>query len=180
MADKKKGGRYTPPKASRPEDDKPAPKPGAAVRRPRRPLLDERARTEMAKRPQSLRYQFTMSALWIAAGIVTFIVIPSSWKLVPAMFCVAIGIFSLRGAVRTALRGDAEDPGTRPATKAEPKPAKSAAKATRSETNPTTKSDPTPKAARTKPAKPAKSAKGDAPEIMAPRARRRGGQDSSR
>jgi len=151
MADKKKGGRYTPPKASVADADKPSSTAGSSsVRRPRRPLLDERARAEMAKRPQSLRYQFTMSGIWIALGVAMFVLIPATWKVVPAMFFVAIGLFSMRGAVRTALHGDARAPGTRAADET---------------------------AAKAKP-KVDKASKPEAPKIAAPRARRRSGADT--
>ena len=41
---------------------------------------------------------------WVVCGVVAFLVMTASWKLVPAIFFVGIGLFWIRGAVTAAAR----------------------------------------------------------------------------
>jgi hypothetical protein len=42
--------------------------------------------------------------MWLAVGVVCFVALHSSWKLVPAIVSIGIGLMFLRGAGATVLR----------------------------------------------------------------------------
>jgi hypothetical protein len=47
---------------------------------------------------------------WIICGIVALVALSASWKLVPGILFIGIGLFWLRGAVTTVARRAAHDP----------------------------------------------------------------------
>ena len=96
MADKKKGGRYTPKAGSEPKAE-PAKARGRKV--------DPDAPTpQVGKRPSSPAYLFMVAALWIVAGGAILQFSSLSFKLVPGVFAIGVGLFFLRGALQTIVR----------------------------------------------------------------------------
>lgn len=45
-----------------------------------------------------------VACLWLAAGIVALLVLDASWKLVPGIVFIGIGLLFLRGAAATVVR----------------------------------------------------------------------------
>jgi hypothetical protein len=90
VPDKKKGGRYTPPKASSPSKPEPEAEPTPQV----------------GRRPSNPAFLFAVAGLWIAAGIVVWLFLTAGWKLVPAIVFIGVGLFFLRGALQTVVRHD--------------------------------------------------------------------------
>ena len=87
VAQKKKGGRYTPKAAPPPADD-------------------ASATPQVGRRPSSPAFLFGLAAVWIICGAIAGTVLQTSWKLIPAIVFVGIGMFFLRGALQTVVRHD--------------------------------------------------------------------------
>ncbi len=85
----RKGGRVTPKKQA-----------------PAAPAADGDATPQVGKRPSSPAFLFGVSGLWIAAGALIWYSMSATWKLIPAIFAIGVGLFFLRGALQTVVRHD--------------------------------------------------------------------------
>ncbi|MBV8951504.1 MAG: hypothetical protein JOZ99_11555 [Actinobacteria bacterium] len=52
---------------------------------------------------------FVIAAAWIACGIVALVGLHASWKIVPGIVFIGIGLFFLRGALTTVVRRSERD-----------------------------------------------------------------------
>ena len=50
-----------------------------------------------------------VGVMWIAAGVIELFVLDASWRFVPAIVFVGIGLFFVRGAAVTVVRRDDGD-----------------------------------------------------------------------
>ena len=64
---------------------------------------------QVGKRPSPPALLFAIGAIWVAAGIVLVFALHSSWKLVPVVVSIGIGVLYLRGGI-TALARRAAHP----------------------------------------------------------------------
>ena len=91
---KKKGGRVTP-KGTTP---------------PPRPTRGPRAATEAAsagqvgRRPSNPAMLAAIGVAWIVCGVIALVSLHASWKLVPGIVFIGVGLFFIRGAAATVLR----------------------------------------------------------------------------
>jgi VIT1/CCC1 family predicted Fe2+/Mn2+ transporter len=58
----------------------------------------------IGRRPSSAGFLALVAVMWMAVGVIMFLSLSSSWKLVPAIVAVGIGALFLRGAISTVLR----------------------------------------------------------------------------
>ena len=75
------------PPARKPVGDEPEPPPGQVGKRPSRP-----------------GFLATIGVMWIVAGGIELFALDASWRLVPAVVFIGIGLFFLRGAATTVVR----------------------------------------------------------------------------
>ncbi len=62
---------------------------------------------QVGRRPSPPPLLFAIAIMWIVAGIVALVAMSASWKLVPGVVFIGIGLLYLRGALTTvARRGD--------------------------------------------------------------------------
>ena len=81
------GGRYTPKTPSPPAvGDGSAPTP------------------QVGRRPSSPSFLVAAALAWIVCGVIAGTMLQASWKLIPAIVFVGIGLFFLRGAAQTVVR----------------------------------------------------------------------------
>lgn len=96
MADKpKRRGRVTPPKQ-------------ATTRRPDHdvaPSLDKLG--QVGRQPSSPLNLFVIAVVWIACGAFALAFLKASWKVVPGVVMIGIGLFFLRGAFTVVMRHEA-------------------------------------------------------------------------
>ena len=59
---------------------------------------------QVGRRPSSPLFLLIVGVGWVACGIVAFVALTASWKLVPAIFFVGVGALWIRGAVTAAAR----------------------------------------------------------------------------
>lgn len=59
---------------------------------------------QVGKRPSSPLFLSLVGVLWIACGVVDLFWLKASWKLVPAIFFIGVGLYFLRGAAATVVR----------------------------------------------------------------------------
>jgi hypothetical protein len=88
----KKGGRYTPP--------------ANAARAPRPPAGESEPTPEVGRRPTPPVMLFILAGMWIVAGVVAGIRLDVSWRLIPAVVFIGIGLLYLRAAITTVVRRD--------------------------------------------------------------------------
>ncbi|HET7487095.1 MAG TPA: hypothetical protein VFJ85_04145 [Acidimicrobiales bacterium] len=81
------GGRVTP---------KPAAAPAPAAAPPAQP----------GRRPSSPGFLLAVAVAWIAAGVIALVRLDASWKLIPGVVFIGIGLLFLRGAAATVVRRD--------------------------------------------------------------------------
>jgi hypothetical protein len=93
-ARKKKGGRTTPRGAT-------ADRAKAASKR--LPLVPDRP-VQPGKRPSNPTFLVLMALVWIACGVYAIVALDASWKLIPGIFFIGVGILFLRGAAVTVRR----------------------------------------------------------------------------
>ena len=87
-ARKKKGGRAAP--RAKPKGPQPA------AERPVQP----------GKRPSNPVFLFVVGLVWIACGVYALVALDASWKVIPGIFFIGVGILFLRGAAVTVIRRD--------------------------------------------------------------------------
>lgn len=91
---KKKGGRTTPPgRTSPPSKAKPSRR-GGILEGPAQP----------GKRPSNPAFLFVVGLVWIACGVYAIVALDASWKFIPGIFFIGVGILFLRGAAVTVIR----------------------------------------------------------------------------
>jgi hypothetical protein len=56
------------------------------------------------RRPTSPAFLLLLALTWIAAGVVDLVALDASWKLIPGIVFVGIGLLFLRGAAVTVVR----------------------------------------------------------------------------
>jgi len=93
-ARKKKGGRTTP--------RRPTASPAGAKPQRRRGAPEGPA--QPGKRPSRPGFLLILAAVWIACGVYAIVALDASWKLIPGIFFIGVGILFLRGAAVTLLR----------------------------------------------------------------------------
>jgi hypothetical protein len=54
-------------------------------------------------------FLFTIAIGWIACGVVALVALDASWKFVPGIVFIGIGLFFLRGAAATVARHSERD-----------------------------------------------------------------------
>jgi hypothetical protein len=59
---------------------------------------------QVGKRPSNPGFLVLVGIVWIAAGIYELLKLKASWKLVPGIFFIGVGLLFLRGAAQTVLR----------------------------------------------------------------------------
>jgi hypothetical protein len=73
---------------------------GSGRRRP----LDPETPVNVGRRPSSLGFLVFVAVMWLAVGLILFLTLSTSWRLIPAIVAFGIGLLFLRGAVSTLLR----------------------------------------------------------------------------
>jgi hypothetical protein len=66
---------------------------------------EERAQ-QVGRRPSSPSLLFAIAAMWIVVGVVALVALSVSWKLIPGVVFIGIGLLYLRGALTTMVRRD--------------------------------------------------------------------------
>lgn len=56
------------------------------------------------KRPSNPAFLGLLGALWIACGVYALVALDASWKVIPGIVFIGIGILFLRGAAVTLIR----------------------------------------------------------------------------
>ena len=72
------------------------------ARRARPPVGD--LTPQVGRRPSPPALLFVVSLSWIATGIVALVALTASWKLIPGIVFIGIGLMYLRGALTTVAR----------------------------------------------------------------------------
>ena len=60
----------------------------------------------VGRRPSSPGFLLLVGAVWIACGLVALFALSATWKLIPAVCFIGIGLFFIRGAAATVVRRD--------------------------------------------------------------------------
>jgi len=97
-ARKKKGGRTTP---------RGTPVRPAKAASKKLPLVPDRP-VQPGRRPSNPAFLALLALLWIAVGVYVIIALDASWKFIPGVFFVGVGILFLRGAAVTVRRREGE------------------------------------------------------------------------
>jgi hypothetical protein len=58
----------------------------------------------IGRRPSSPGFLAIVAVMWLAVGVVVILTLHSTWKLVPAILAIGIGLMFLRGAGATVMR----------------------------------------------------------------------------
>lgn len=87
---KPKGGRVTPKGGS-------SGRPGPAARPPT-------PTPQVGRRPSRPALLFVIAAAWIGCGVVALFALTATWKYIPGVVFIGIGLFYLRGALATVAR----------------------------------------------------------------------------
>jgi hypothetical protein len=90
------GGRVTP-KGGTPRASGLSAGAKGAPKKPERPVA-------IGRRPSSAGFLAFVAVMWMAVGVIMFLSLSSSWKLVPVIVAIGIGGLFLRGAISTVLR----------------------------------------------------------------------------
>ncbi|MBV8982164.1 MAG: hypothetical protein JO086_14770 [Acidimicrobiia bacterium] len=69
---------------------------------PRRPSPE--ADAQPGKRPSNPAFLLLLALVWIACGVYAIAALSASWKFVPGIFFIGVGILFLRGAAQTVVR----------------------------------------------------------------------------
>jgi hypothetical protein len=79
------------------------PKGGAAASPPARPAKAEEP-VQVGRRPSSSGFLLLVGVMWLAVGVVMIFTLTASWRFVPGIVSLGIGLMFLRGAGATELR----------------------------------------------------------------------------
>src|SRR5439155_930392 len=74
------------------------------ARAQRRPTAPSGPMLQPGRRPTSPGFLLVLAVMWIAAGVVALTALSASWKLVPGIVFIGIGLLFLRGAAATVAR----------------------------------------------------------------------------
>ncbi len=81
---------------------KPRPAKGSKARPAKGPVDPNKA--QVGRRPSRPGFLGLIGLMWIAVGVAELFILDASWRFVPAIVFVGIGVFFLRGAFVTVLR----------------------------------------------------------------------------
>ncbi|GEM_PF-2539274 len=73
---------------------------------PRRRGFDPAQPFQVGRRPSSPLLLMVVGLMWVAAGVIALFAMTASWRLVPAIAFVGVGLYFVRGASATVLRRD--------------------------------------------------------------------------
>jgi hypothetical protein len=59
---------------------------------------------QVGKQPSNPTFLFLVALMWIGVGVVILLGVHASWKLIPGIVSLGIGVFFLRGAAATVAR----------------------------------------------------------------------------
>jgi hypothetical protein len=59
---------------------------------------------QIGRRPSSPGFLLLLAAVWIGCGVVALVRLTATWKLVPGIVFIGIGLLFLRGAAATVVR----------------------------------------------------------------------------
>ena len=59
---------------------------------------------QVGRRPSSPAMLFAIAAMWIVVGVIALVVLSASWKLIPGVVFIGVGLLYLRGALATVAR----------------------------------------------------------------------------
>ena len=90
---RRRGGRVTPPKGAQPS---------ASGRSRRSP--GDKPLGQVGKRPSNPAMLLLLGVMWIGGGVVAFIDLHASWRLIPSIAFTGVGLLYLRAAGTTFLR----------------------------------------------------------------------------
>jgi hypothetical protein len=76
----------------------------APARPPARKPAPQPEHLQVGRRPSRPGFLALVGIMWIAVGIVEFVALHASWRFVPGIVFVGIGILFLRGAATAAAR----------------------------------------------------------------------------
>jgi hypothetical protein len=79
---------------------------GAGSTPPTKPAPTGEPMPQVGRRPSSPGLLFAVAGMWVLAGIIIWTQFNVSWKLIPAVVSVGIGLLFLRGASQTVQRHD--------------------------------------------------------------------------
>jgi hypothetical protein len=65
---------------------------------------------QVGRRPSNPVFLALVGVLWIGAGFVALLGLQASWKLVPGIVFIGVGLFYVRGAATTAVRRSSAPP----------------------------------------------------------------------
>ncbi len=66
---------------------------------------------QVGRRPSSPRFLALVGVMWVGVGVVIFLTMSWSWRLVPAIVAAGVGFLFLRGAARAVIRHDERQTG---------------------------------------------------------------------
>ncbi|MBV9411648.1 MAG: hypothetical protein JO148_08630, partial [Acidimicrobiia bacterium] len=78
--------------------------PGRAESASKRLPLVPDSPVQPGKRPSNPAFLVLLALVWIAAGVYAIVALSASWKLIPGIFFIGVGILFLRGAAVTVRR----------------------------------------------------------------------------
>ena len=78
---------------------KPSPRP-----RPARTRAGSDRTPQVGRRPSPPGLLFGIAAMWIAVGVAALVALHATWKLVPGVVFIGVGLLYLRGALTTVAR----------------------------------------------------------------------------
>jgi hypothetical protein len=61
----------------------------------------------VGRRPSPPGFLIAIGAAWIICGVIELVALQASWRFVPGIFFIGVGIFFLRGAATTVMRREA-------------------------------------------------------------------------
>ena len=59
---------------------------------------------QVGRRPSSPVFLFVVALAWLAVGIVVLVTLSASWKIIPGVVFIGIGVLYLRAALATIVR----------------------------------------------------------------------------
>ena len=59
---------------------------------------------QVGKRPSNPAFLLVLGLAWIGCGIVSIVALKASWRLIPGIFFIGVGLFFIRAAAATVLR----------------------------------------------------------------------------
>jgi len=81
-------------------------KPRKPARSAQRKARADASPGQVGRRPSPPAWLFTIAGVWIAVGIIALVALSASWKLIPGVVFIGIGLMYLRGALTTVARRD--------------------------------------------------------------------------